>query len=111
MMIEKRQRCANREGMQPQRYLGEFDGHRVFVNAINAALEDHAADNVAVVELIEIQRPLLVGGILENDISDILDAIAQRRNILGPFTKFLGFGDSSNNLIGEVIDERDQKVS
>ena len=38
MMVDERQRRANREGVQPQRHLGQFHRHRVLVHAIDAAL-------------------------------------------------------------------------
>ena len=51
MMIEKAQGRADREGVQPQRSFGKFYRHRVFVDAEDALLEDHATHDVAVVEL------------------------------------------------------------
>ena len=51
MMVEKRKRGANCKGMQPQRHFRQFDSHRIEVHAVDTALQDHAADDIAVVEL------------------------------------------------------------
>ena len=58
VMVDEGERSANGEGVQPQRHLGEFDRHRVLVHAIDAAFEDHAADDVSVVELFLIDGPV-----------------------------------------------------
>ena len=49
MVVEETQGCTDREGMEPERDLGQLDGHEVLVDAVNASLQDHAADNVPVV--------------------------------------------------------------
>jgi len=41
MVIEERQRPVGRERRQPQRQPRELDGHRVHVDAVQAALGDH----------------------------------------------------------------------
>ena len=40
VVIEERQRRADGEGVQPQAELGEFDRHRVLVDAVDDPLED-----------------------------------------------------------------------
>ena len=47
VVVEKAERRAHGEGVQPERDLGEFHRHRVLVDAVDAALEHHAADDVA----------------------------------------------------------------
>ena len=51
VVIEKAQRRADGEGVQPQRGFGQLHGHRVFIDAEDAFLQHHAAHDVAVVEL------------------------------------------------------------
>ena len=43
-VVEVGQRERRREAVQPERDFGEFDGHGVFIDAVDAALEHHAAD-------------------------------------------------------------------
>ncbi len=63
MMVEKRQWRADRERVQPQRQFRQFDRHRVQIDAIDHPLQDDAADEVAIVELIVGHGPvILVGG-------------------------------------------------
>ena len=52
MVVEKGQRCPDREAVQPERDLGEFNCHRVEVDPVHAALEYHAAHDVAVVQAV-----------------------------------------------------------
>jgi hypothetical protein len=49
VVVEETQWRTNREGMEPERDLGQFDGHEVLVDTVNAAFQDHATDNVPVV--------------------------------------------------------------
>ena len=59
MVVEEGERRADREGVQPERDLGELHRHRVLVHAVDAALEHHAAHDMAVVEPRRIDRPAL----------------------------------------------------
>ena len=60
------------------RHLGELDRHDVLVHAIDAALQDHAADDVPIVELLRINRPLPRLCIAQDCIADRLDPIGKR---------------------------------
>ena len=61
-MIEKGQRRAGRKCVQPQRHLGEFDGHRILVDAVDAALEHKPLDQVLVAELVVADDPSVLFG-------------------------------------------------
>ena len=56
MMVEEGERRADGEGVQPQGDLGQLDRHRVLVDAVDHALEDHAPDQATVVELVPRRR-------------------------------------------------------
>ena len=57
MVIEESKRRADREGVQPQRYLGQLHRHRFLVRSVYAALEHRASDDMMVVERQPIGRP------------------------------------------------------
>ena len=50
-MVQKGERGADGEGVQPECHLRQLDRERVLVDPVNDALEDHAANDVTVVEL------------------------------------------------------------
>ena len=52
MVIEEAERRAGREGVQPQRDLGQLDRHRVAVHAVDASFEHDTPDEAPVVESI-----------------------------------------------------------
>ena len=78
MMVQETERGAHREGVQPQRDLGQFHRHRVLVHAVHAALEHHAPDDVPVVELRRIESPAAILGIGHDRVADPVDALRQR---------------------------------
>jgi hypothetical protein len=77
VVVQKGERSANREGVQPKRQLGELDRHRVLVDAENHALEDHAPDDLPVVELLRVDGPALARRLPFDPLSDGGDAGTQ----------------------------------
>ena len=60
--------------MQPERDLRQFHGHRILVHAMDDTLQDHAAHDMAVVELGFIHRPSLRFRGRENPAADVTDS-------------------------------------
>ena len=80
-VIQEAERRADREGAQPQRDLGQLHRHGVLVDAVDAALEDHAPDDVAVDEPVPVNGPSALLGVRHNPVADGLDAAHERRDI------------------------------
>ena len=79
VMVEEGERRAGGEGVQPERDLGQLDRHRVLVDAVHDALEDHAADEVPVVELRLVELPASLLGQAQNALANCGDALDQGR--------------------------------
>ena len=60
MVVEEVERRAEREGVEPQADLGQFDGHRVEIDAVDAALEDVPLEQVDVGQLVRIDGDALL---------------------------------------------------
>ncbi len=73
MMVEKRQRRADREGVQPQGDLCELDRHHMLVHAVDAALQNHATDNMPVVELLVVNSPTTLIRVADNGCANCCD--------------------------------------
>ena len=56
VMVEEVERRAQREGVEPQADLGQLDGHRVEIDAVDAALEDVPLEQVDVGQLVADRR-------------------------------------------------------
>src|SRR3546814_9551416 len=69
--------------MQPYRQLGQLHRHRVLVDAVDDALEDHAPDQVAVVEQGRVDAPARVLGAGEDAFAQVLDLARDRRAVVG----------------------------
>ena len=122
VVVEKAQRRTDREGVQPQRGLGQLDGHRGFVNAEDGFLQDHAAHDVAVVELGVGHGPTVAGGGLADAAADGGDA-GDHRAFPGPAALHPvcrpglavdavgGPAGGFEHPVGQVIDQRHQKVT
>ena len=78
VMIEEGERRAGGEGVQPERDLGQLDRHRVLVDAVHDALQDHAPDEVPVVELRLVELPAACRRQLQNALADRRDTLDQR---------------------------------
>ena len=80
-MIEERQGRADGEAVQPERDLGQFHRHTVEIDAVDAAFEHHAADDVAILKLVLYNGPAMVARIGEDGFSQSGDVLHQRRRI------------------------------
>ena len=109
VVIQETQRGPHREGVQPERHLGEFHRHRVLVDAIDAALEHHAPDNVTVVELVLVNGPATGVGIRHDPGADIVDPCRQWREVA--VHRGFGLRHRRDHAISEIVHEVDQKVS
>ena len=74
VVVEKTQGRTHREGVQPQRGLGQLDGHRVLIDAEDRLLQDHAAHDMAVVELRIGDGPAMLARGAADRAADIGDA-------------------------------------
>ena len=107
-MIQEAERRADREGVQPERDLGQLDRHGVLVDAVDAALEDHAPDDVAVVEPVPVDGPVAVLRIGQDSVADGLDAAHERRDIA--LCQRFRLGHGRDHSVGEIVDQTDQEV-
>ena len=121
-MVEEGQRRTDGEGVQPEADLGQLDGHRVFVDAENDALDDHAPDDVAVVELFRVDGPAVGFGGLDDAAADVGDAVDDRRGPRAPlFLQMGGEGAFADGLcrrlrglkgtVGQPVDQRHQEMT
>ena len=112
MMVQEAERRAHREGVQPQRDLGQLHRHRVLVHAVDAALEHHATNDVPVVKLVRVHCPAAPLGIGQNSVPDRVDSLGQRRDVVAPRLRrvHLGLGDGADHLVGHQVHEADQEV-
>lgn len=77
-MVEKGERSADSEGVEPESDLGELDRHRVLVDAVDDALQDHAPNEPPVIELRLVDTPAGRRRLGEDARADRLDARSQR---------------------------------
>ena len=109
VVIEKAERSAGREGVQPQRHLGQLHRHRIAVHAVDAALEHHAPHDAPVVEAVGVHRPAALRGVPQDGATHLVDAFGDGRGI-SRSTRFR-FRHGGDYAVGEVVDETDQEVS
>ena len=108
MVIQEAERRADREGVQPERDLGQLDRHGVLVDAVDAALEDHAPDDVAVVEPVPVDGPVALLRVRQDPVADGLDAADERRDIA--LCQRFRLGHGRDHSVGEIVDQTDQEV-
>ena len=60
VVVEEAQRRPQREGVEPEADLGQFHGHRVEIDAVDAALQDVPLEQVDVGQLVRIDRDALL---------------------------------------------------
>ena len=110
VMVEEGERCADREGMEPEREFRQFHRHRIEVCAVDDALQHDAPHEVAVVEVLVAHLPA-VGLRLGADMAAYgLDLGRKRRGILAPRHQRGGLLLRGEGFVGEPIDQRDQEV-
>ena len=108
MVIQGAERRAVREGVQPERDLGQFHRHGVLVDAVDASLEDHAPDDVAVVEPVPVDGPIALLRVRHDPVADGLDAADERRDIA--LCQRFRLGRGRDHSVGEIVDQTDQEV-
>ena len=108
-MIQKAEWRTDGKGVEPQRDLGQFHRHRVLVHAVDAPLEHHAANDVAVVELDRIEYPAPVLGVVHDRVADSVDPLRQRRQV--SLHERFGLGHGLDDAVGEVVHEIDKEVA
>ena len=122
VMVQKAQRCADGEGVQPQGGFGQFNGHGVFVHAEDALLQNHAAHDVPVIELGIGHGPAPVFGGGFDAATNVRNARQHRalpraagfHQMRGPGLnahQVGGGGDGFQHAVGQVIDQRHQKMA
>ena len=113
VVVEEGEGRADGEAVQPERDLGQFDGQRVLVDAVDAAFEDHAADDGLVGELGLVDHP--IGGVCprQNVLTDSGDAFNQGRCVgaFQPGRDGRRVFDQFENGVGEVVDSGDEEVA
>ena len=108
-MVEEAQRSAYSEAVQPQRQLGEFDRHRVLVDAVDDALEDDAADQALVVKLRGRYPPAVRLSPRENAGAHFLEVVEQRRAVT--LNRLRCFGNRVEHLARQIVDKADEEMS
>ena len=122
VVVQKAQGRTHGEGVQPQRGFGQFHGHRVLVHAEDAFFEDHAANDVPVVQLRVGHGPAVV-------VCRGLDGAANMRHarehrtfpraaalhqVRGPGLQvdpMRDGGDGLQHAVGQVVHQRHQKMA
>ena len=113
VVVEEGEGRADGEAVQPEGDLGELDGEGVLVDAVDAAFEDHAADDGLVGELCFVNDP--IGSVRpgENVGADGGDAVEQGRGV-GVLEPGRGGGrvfDEVGDGVGEEVDGGDEEVA
>ena len=86
--------------MQPESNLGEFDGQRVLVDAVDAALQHHAADNVAVLEMLGDIRPIVLVRMVDDLLAHLCNLVRELGFVVGPGDDAFRFGNGRKHFIG-----------
>ena len=113
VVVEEGEGRADGEAVEPEGDFGKLDGERVLVDAVDAALEDHAADDGLVGKLGFVDDPVGSVGAVEDVAAEGGDAVEQRRGVevmqpgRGGRRVFGKFGDG----VGKVVDGGDEKVA
>ena len=113
MVIEERQRRAHGEAVQPQRHLGQLDGHGVLVHPVDAALEHHAPDDGLVGELGLVQGPAGFLGSAQDLAANRRHARHQRRLVraVEPLRDDGRVLDQVGDVVGQEVDGGDEEVA
>lgn len=103
-MIQKAQRRANGERVQPQRHLRQLHRHPVQVNAVNAALHHRPLQKLRVVQPRRVDGNVLRRHVVQNGAANIFE-LRQHRVMVGMLVQNL------DQSVGEVIHRFHQKVA
>ena len=68
--------------MKPKRDLSQLHGHWIFVDAVDASLKDGAPNDVAVIQMLDHERPFVDGG-LPNNVGACLFYAGKHRRAIG----------------------------
>ena len=104
VMVQEAQGGADGEAVQPQGQLGELHRHRVLIDAIDAALEHHAAQDLAVVQLCEVDVPAPGLGVVADGLADGRHFLGQGRAIARHFVRL---GQGGDHMVAQQIDQID----
>ena len=113
VVVEKGEGRAHGEAVEPQGDLGQLYGQRVLVDAVDAALEDHAADDGLVGELGLVEDPVRFGRPPQDLLADRGHPPDQRRRVLAvePLRDGGDVFDQLGDVVGEEVHGGDQEVA
>ena len=111
VMVEEGERRADREGVEPQRHLGELHRHRILVDAIDDPLQHHAPRDMAVVELGFDDRPAPLLRLRKDSFAKASNAGGERRGIVAPVDHRLGVLNRVEHAVGQPVDQADQEMA
>ena len=113
VVVQKGQRRAHREAVQPQRHLGQFHGQAVLVHPIDAALEHHAANDGLIRQLGFVDDPVGRRGALQDVVPDAFDALHQRRGVgaVQPRRDYRHILDQFGDIVRQEVHCGDQEMA
>ena len=115
VVVQERERRADGEAVEPEGDLGQFDGERVLVDAVDAALEDEAADDGLVGQLGLVDCPAGLVGALQDVGANGGHAVQQGRVVGVVLVQPVGDGgrvfDQVGDVVGQEVDGADQEVA
>ena len=115
VVVKERERRADGEAVEPEGDLGQFDGERVLVDAVNAALEYEAADDGLVGQLGLVHHPAGLVGALQDVGANGGHAVQQGRVVGVVAVQPVGDGggefDQVGDVVGEEVDGADEEVA
>ncbi|HYU72645.1 MAG TPA: hypothetical protein VEL31_08185, partial [Ktedonobacteraceae bacterium] len=103
VVVEEGERSAEGEAVEPEADLGEFDGHGVEVDAVDAAFEDAALEQVEVGELAHVDADALA-------LHLFLDLVTCLSQFVYNRVPFEG-GQDFRHLVGNVVNRLHQEVT
>ncbi len=114
VVVEEGQRRAGREGVQPQRELGQLDRHRVLVGAVDDPLQDHPPHNVPVIELGLVDGPLSGARVLQDSGANLAHPDQDGRLVVPLGLQSIDergrFCARLQHFVREVVDEGNEEV-
>ena len=113
VVVEERERGADGEAVQPERHLGQFNGERVFVHAVYAALEHHPPDDGLVRKERLVHDPARLIRSFHDVVPDRRDPLNERRCVLlvQPFRYRRYILNQVGDVVGQEVDCADEEVT